>query len=479
MNAQVEKVSVKTEATGGTALVWLRNDLRVQDNPALAYALRQHPSALCLYIDTTDWSHPPASAWWLRGALQDLSRQIDGRLLYLQGEERPVLEGVLREYDISAVYWNRRYEPGLRERDAVFKQDLRARGIKVASFPGNLLFEPWEVTKGDGSPYRVFTPFYKAARAMGFIDPHAGVSVSALDCLLEVPASSAERINGLSTLEWMQGFAEAWTPTRAAALQRLQDFADGALGRYDEQRNLPGIDGCSRLSPWLHFGQISPREITHRLKDLANAEPYVRELLWREFAHVILYHWPESVGEPMDRRFEFMPWRDDPQGLQRWQRGLTGVPLVDAGMRELWQTGFMHNRVRMVVASFLTKHLLIDWREGARWFEYTLVDADVANNRMGWQWCAGSGVDAAPYFRIFNPVSQGQRFDKDGEYVRHWVPELNELPSKWIHDPWEAPPEVLKQASLQLGVDYPRPLLDLKMGRERALAAWDALKSQP
>jgi deoxyribodipyrimidine photo-lyase len=218
------------------------------------------------------------------------------------------------------------------------------------------------------------------------------------------------------------------------------------------------------------------REIAQQLQGRPHAEPFLRELMWREFANTVIYHWPQSASEPMDRRFERMPWREDIEELQTWREGRTGIPLVDAGMRELWQTGFMHNRVRMLVASFLSKHLLIDWREGARWFEYTLLDADMPNNRMGWQWCAGSGVDAAPYFRIFNPVLQGQRFDPEGEYVRRWVPELGALHAKWIHRPWEAPAQMLEAAEVALGVDYPLPIIDLKVGRERALSAWAAIK---
>jgi len=447
--------------------VWFRNDLRLQDNPALAYALRNHACVLCVYVDTIDWSDPPANAWWLREALRDLSQQLDQRLLFLRGEEQAVLQSLVAENPaLEAVYWNRRYEPPLREQDAAFKQWLRERGLKVASFPGNLLFEPWEINKADGSPYRVFTPFYKAARSVGYVEPHPDALAQDLQKVIGVSPASREAIAALPQRAWMRGFADHWEPTRAAGMQRLVKFSEMSLRDYDERRHIPGVSGCSRMSPWLHFGQISPREIAALLKPLPDAEPYLRELVWREFAHYILYHWPDSVDSPMDDRFKAMPWRDAPDELRRWQQGQTGIPLVDAGMRELWHTGFMHNRVRMVVASFLTKHLMIDWREGARWFEYTLLDADLANNRMGWQWCAGSGVDAAPYFRVFNPALQGERFDPDGVYVRRWVPELAQLRGKQLHRPWN-PGKGAKRIA-----NYPSPLVGLDEGRQRALQQW-------
>jgi len=461
----------------GCVLCWLRNDLRLDDNPALAYALRNHASVLCLYIDEQPpGDGPPAAAWWLRAALLDLSDQLDGRLLYRSGDAREVIAQLCAERQIEAVYWNRRYEPDLRERDAVIKSWLKEQGVGVASFPGNLLFEPWEIAKADGSPYRVFTPFYKAALRQGPMPPHPAIDSDALQRLAEVPEESRRAIESLPQRAWMEGFGEYWQPTRSGAWAQLDAFIDTALSGYADARNLPAVPGCSRISPYLHFGQISPREIAVRVAGLPGAEDYLRELIWREFAHAILYHWPGSLDAPMDRRFAKMPWRNDPRALQAWQQGRTGIPLVDAGMRELWQTGFMHNRVRMVVASFLTKHLLIDWREGARWFEYTLLDADMANNRMGWQWCAGSGVDAAPYFRIFNPVSQGQRFDAQGEYVRRWVPELAGLPAKCLHQPWDAPPNVLSEAGVVPGDSYPMPLIDLKAGRDRALGIWESIR---
>lgn len=459
-----------------TALLWLRNDLRIPDNPALAYALRTYAAVLCVYINPMVPDNPPANAWWLREALLDFSTQLQDRLLYLEGDEAEQIESLLEQYEFAAVCWNRRFEPELRERDAKLKQTLKDSGMRVASFAGNLLFEPWEISKADESPYRVFTPFYKAALAKGEALPYEAPGAADLKRLVQVGDDSRARIEMLPSQPWMEPFAEHWTPTRAGVEQRLAIFAEKAMADYAGGRDVPAEDNCSRLSPWLHHGQIGAREVAALVRGKEGAEPFVRELVWREFAHYIIYHWPHTENEPMDQRFEKMQWQSDGAALRAWQRGQTGIPLVDAGMRELWQTGIMHNRVRMVVASLLTKHLLIDWRKGAEWFEYTLLDADTASNRMGWQWCAGSGVDAAPYFRIFNPVAQGERFDKEGRYVRRWVPELEGLPDKWLHNPWEAPAEVLRDASVELGKTYPRPIIDLKKGRERALQIWSSIK---
>lgn len=466
-----------SEMRKGRALVWFRNDLRLKDNPALAYALRHHESVLCAYIDeSAESGDPAANRWWVRGALIDLDDQLFGRLFYRQGVARAMLGELIDRYQVDAVYWNRRYEPQAREQDTAIKAWLKDSGFRVASFMGNLLSEPWEVTKPDGGPYRVFTPYYKALLKYGLAEPQDEAPAIEEGGLLEPEKSAREALEALPLRDWMADFAESWQPTREAALATLEAFADGVMAGYPEQRNLPSVRGCSRLSPYLHFGQLSPREVVRRVARLEGAEAFVRELIWREFGHYVLFHWPDSLDQPMDRRFEAVPWRDDAEGLAAWKLGLTGIPMVDAGMRELWHTGYMHNRVRMVVASLLTKHLLIDWREGADWFEYTLLDADLANNRMGWQWCAGSGVDAAPYFRIFNPVSQGERFDPNGDYVRRWVPELSRLPDKWLHKPWEAPEAILAAAGVGLGRDYPRPLVDLKAGRERALKVWERIK---
>lgn len=460
-----------------TAIVWIRNDFRIEDNPALAYALRNHKAVLCLYIDKTDWTKPSASEWWLHNAIVDFSDLINERLLVLEGDEKSIFESLFHSHKFTAVYWNRRYEPILKEIDKNIKIWLKSNNIFVESFPGNYLIEPWEVTKLDGSPYRVFTPFYRAVMKHGLSDPYKNILKKELDKLVKIDYQKYFSKRKSCIPEWMENFGDSWKPTAAEGKKIFSQFADKIMPDYEEGRNFPAKNFCSKLSPWLHHGQISARHIAKNCQKLSYSESFLRELVWREFANYVMFHYPDTAHESMDKRFDKMPWLEDKQGFEAWRKGRTGIPLVDAGMRELWTTGFMHNRVRMVVASFLTKHLMIDWRKGADWFEKTLLDADLSSNRMGWQWCAGSGVDAAPYFRIFNPTSQGLRFDAQGAYVKKWVPELKSLPAKWVHNPWEAPPEVLKEAKVEIGFTYPNPIVDLKFGRERALAAWSTIKN--
>ncbi|MBU0551777.1 DNA photolyase family protein [Myxococcota bacterium] len=464
-------------STGGLALYWLRDDLRLSDNPALSYALRHHASTLCVYIEPPiDEDDPPAQVWWRREALLDLSAQLGDRLIYRVGQPRQVLEALLHTHPIEAVYWNRRYAPSDQAADSAIKAWLRGAGLRAHSSPGDLLLEPWTVRKADDTPYRVFTPFFNAARRHGLMPPSPSVTTAALSRLVKPTTSPQAAIARLPQRPWMAKLAVEAQPTRAAALEALDRFAVDLIGAYAVDRDRLAQAATSQLSPYLRFGQISPREVVARVQGLAGAEAFIRELIWRDFSYYVMYHWPDSLENNMDKRFDRMEWHHDPDILSAWRLGQTGIPMVDAGMRSLWQAGRIHNRARMIVASFLTKHLLIDWREGARWFEYTLLDADLAINRMNWQWCAGSGVDAAPYFRIFNPTAQGQRFDPQGDYVRRWVPALSALPAKWVHQPWAAPPEVLAQAGVRLGRDYPRPIVDLKAGRLRALSLWGQIK---
>jgi deoxyribodipyrimidine photo-lyase len=468
------------------AVVWFRRDLRLRDNPALAHALANHERVVALYVhaphEDEPWSLGAASRWWLHHALADLDRQLRGRLVLRRGSSVDELCRLVDSAGAAAVYWNRLYEPAAIARDTAIKRDLRARGIAAESFAAALLFEPWRVLNRQGKPFRVFTPFWKQLLAQGL--PKNPVSVGQP----EVDNAVVDRTQGfggvalaeldlLPNIGWDQGISAAWRVSREAAEARLDEFVATELERYDTGRDLPATDQVSRLSPYLHFGQIGPREIVAACRDAGGAaSPFLRELGWREFAAYQLYHFPSTCDEPLDGRFERFAWREDAQQLAAWQRGMTGVPLVDAGMRQLWQTGWMHNRVRMIVASFLTKNLLLPWQQGARWFWDTLVDADLASNTLGWQWTAGCGADAAPYFRVFNPVLQGERFDKDGAYVRRWLPELDALADRWVHQPWAAPADVLRKAGIRLGGNYPAPLVDLKASRERALAAWGAIR---
>lgn len=463
------------------ALCWFRNDLRNTDNPALHYATRQHQKVLCLYINTgpeKPSEKPPdlaASAWWQQHAIVDLAKQLNGKLLYRRGEPKQVLQDVIQQHNVTAVYWNRAYDPASIQRDSAIKSWLKAQDITTRSFAGSVLFEPWQILKSDGTPYRVFTPFYKACQAKGLLSamPLPTIDTASLkpvDFDRQAVMADAPQKN------WAGAFSQHWQATREAGLEQLASFIQDNMPKYAKARDFPGKPGISRLSPYLHFGQISVREIAAACYAKTGHEPYLRQLVWRDFAHHILYHWPDTIDQPMDERFANFTWRHDAVQLNAWKKGQTGIPMVDAAMRELWHTGYMHNRTRMLVASLLSKHLLIDWRKGAEWFMYTLLDADLANNTMGWQWVAGCGVDAAPYFRIFNPVAQGERFDAQGNYVRHWVPELKQLPDEYLHAPWNAPAETLHAAGVQLGKNYPQPIVDLAEGRKQALAQWESIK---
>jgi deoxyribodipyrimidine photo-lyase len=386
------------------------------------------------------------------------------------------------------VYWNRRYEPAIRARDETIKNALSGMGCDAMSFNASLLFEPWEAATKQGNPYQVFTPFWKACLAGD--EPAESLPAPAkIPAPKDWPASLELKALGLEpAIDWAGGIRSAWTPGEAGAARNLESFLEDTVLNYSDDRDRPDRSGTSRLSPHLHFGEIGPRQIWTSLRSQlagsskkgvnTGAEKFLAEIGWREFSYHLLYHYPHVPNENLRERFNAFPWVKNEDTLRAWQTGRTGYPIVDAGMRELWATGWMHNRVRMIVASFLTKDLLIHWVEGARWFWDTLVDADLASNTQGWQWTAGCGADAAPYFRIFNPVSQGERYDPDGEYVRRWVPELKGLPAKWVHKPWEAPVAVKHDASITLGRTYSEPIVDHAQARVRALEAYGAIKGR-
>jgi deoxyribodipyrimidine photo-lyase len=466
------------------AVVWFRRDLRLSDNPALSAALHEHRQILPVYVAEPEeqggWAPGAASNWWLHHALSDLSSALDGRLLICRGPALETLQALVATTGAATIYWNRCYEPAAIERDTRIKQAMRDAGTRVDSHNAALLFEPWTVSNRQGLPFRVFTPFWKHLLSVG-LPAKALASPDLAGRLVDIApldGHSVDELGLLPTIPWDEGLAANWVPSRDGAVARLDEFLATALGRYEDGRDLPAEPWVSRLSPYLHFGQLGPREIVAATgRGARGAAAFLRELGWREFAYHQLYHFPHTTDAPLDARFESFPWRDADDDLAAWQAGRTGIPLVDAGMRQLWHTGWMHNRVRMIAGSFLVKNLLLPWQAGARWFWDTLVDADLASNSMGWQWVAGSGADAAPYFRVFNPVLQGQRFDTRGRYVRQWVPELEALPDKWLHCPWEAPQAVLDEAGIRLGETYPRPLVDLKASRVRALEAWAAIKN--
>jgi deoxyribodipyrimidine photo-lyase len=456
------------------AIFWFRRDLRLTDNPGLCAALEAAESVLPVYIwspeDEGEWAPGGASRWWLHQSLAALDEDLrakGSRLLVRSGAAGESLEKLVADTGAAGVFWNRLYEPALVERDTAIKVQLRDEGIEAHSCKAALLHEPWELATGKGDPYRVFTPFWKAALQRPDPGPPQPAPAD-LKAPRRWPAGEPlEALGLMPRIRWYSGLAEGWTPGEVGALARLDDWCGARLGDYAEQRNRPDRDGSSALSPHLHHGELSPRQAWHaaaaRCSELSERgiESWLRELGWREFAHHVLYHFPRTPTEPMYEKYAGFPWREDHEAmLEAWQQGRTGIPIVDAGMRQLWATGWMHNRVRMVVASLLVKNIRAPWQAGARWFWDTLVDADLANNTMGWQWTAGSGADAAPYFRIFNPVTQGQKFDPDGAYVKRWVPELADVPAEVIHQPSGGPAK-----------GYPAPIVDLKQTREDALAA--------
>jgi deoxyribodipyrimidine photo-lyase len=457
-------------------LVWFRQDLRLSDNPALRAAVQSGQPLVCLYVldDTTpgDWAWGGASRWWLHHSLHALDKSLKahgGRLILRLGAADKIVPQMVHETGTDSVMWNRCYEPANVMRDTALKKRLCDDGISVQSFNGALLYEPWELkTKSGGKPFRVFTPYWNAMRAAGDIaKPHP--APRKMTFYGDVKSDSLKDWKLLPIKpDWAKGFD--WTPGEAAAHDALYDFLDD-IGDYKSARDLPDRDGTSRLSPHLHWGEISPRQVWHAVRARHHSEgneTYLKELGWREFCAQLLFHNPDLPTKPLDTRFEKFQWRDSKKDFHAWKRGQTGIPIVDAGMRQLWQTGWMHNRVRMIVASLLIKHLGIHWRRGEEWFWDCLVDADLASNAANWQWVAGCGADAAPFFRIFNPVLQGEKFDPKGDYVRAFVPELKTVPDKFIHKPWDAP---------QPPDNYPAPIVDLAEGRDRALKAFKALKA--
>ncbi|SMG00756.1 cryptochrome/photolyase family protein [Burkholderia singularis] len=480
-------------------VVWFRDDLRVADNPALAHAAASGHPVVCVYVYDPQPRNirPPGAAarWWLHESLRELDVSLaamGGQLTVLRGPEQQTIEAFAVKIGAIKVCWNRRYSAAQRETDAAIKSALKERGMAVLTFNGHLLREPWTVATQDARPYQVFSAYWRAARH----DYRAEEPLPAprhID-FFPVPEDVSAQVKDLSALalqpcapDWAGGLRATWQCGEQAAQRQLESFLARALAGYASGRDNPAMTATSRLSPYLRFGNLSVRQVWHAARSAARPRSsssaadasvgkFLDELGWREFSYYLLYHFAPLHQVNFKRQFDAMPWCTDAGELRAWQRGETGYPLVDAGMRELWHTGWMHNRVRMVVASFLVKHLLIDWRDGEAWFWDTLVDADEASNPANWQWVAGSGADAAPYFRIFNPVLQGQKFDPDGNYVRRWVPELSRLPGESIHAPWLAQSAQLTAASVRLGHDYPQPIVAHQYARERALAALDNMR---
>ena len=471
-------------------IVWFRQDLRLYDNPALLSAA-QAGDILPVYIlddiNAGEWAMGAASRVWLHQSLKKLNQSLDGKLLLLCGDAETLIPRLVADSGATAVHWNRCYEPWRISRDQKIKTALTASGIYVESTNGSLLWEPWTITKNDGSPYKVYSPYFKRGclSAVDSIRPvvSAPKSISFLPRNKAIKSLSVDELNLQPAVAWDAGIHNAWDVGEDAGHEKLTALIDRRLEGYKQGRDFPAMDSTSRLSPYLHFGELSPHQVWSQVCqadpfDDGDLSHYLAELGWREFSYYLLFHWPTLPDQPFQSKYKAFPWGTDNEGLEEWQQGKTGFPIIDAGMRELWQTGFMHNRVRMIVASFLIKNQLIHWHHGERWFWDCLVDADLASNSASWQWVAGSGADASPYFRIFNPLLQSEKFDADGDYLVRYVPELKGLPKKYRHKPWEAPDDILKAAGIELGVDYPHPMLDLKVTRERALGALKAMNDQ-
>jgi deoxyribodipyrimidine photo-lyase len=457
-----------------TAIVWLRNDLRLLDNPALSHACNKHKNIIIVYIYDDkiggDYKIGSASKWWLHHSLASLAKDVN--LVIRKGVALNVLKDVIIESEAAAVYWNRCYEPFSIERDTKIKSYLTEHEIECESFNGSLLFEPWEIKTKVGGRYSVYTPFWKACLEKG-VD-RSVLKIPKIHSSKLVKSDSLDSLKLLPTKpNWAGGISEHWKPGEKNAIKLLDEFIDDALSKYSDGRNFPALSTTSRLSPHLRFGEISPLYIWHKIHALyathrsltKEGAKFLSEIGWREFSYHLLFHFPDMPYKNFKPQFDKFEWNEDAKALKSWQKGMTGFPIVDAGMRELWHTGYMHNRVRMIVASFLIKDLFIDWRVGQQWFWDTLVDADLANNSCSWQWVAGSGADAAPYFRIFNPVLQGEKFDPEGVYVRKWVPELAELTNKFVHKPWLNPKRM----------NYPKPIVDHDYCRKLALQKYKQL----
>ena len=466
---------------------WFRQDLRLEDNPSLCQAIskgRVLPIYILDDINSAEDKLGSASRWWLHHSLVSLNKSLEGKLSIYSGDALEIIKDITKKHNISSVSWNRCYEPWRINRDKKIKIELEKSGVEVNTFNGSLLWEPFNILKSDGTPYKVFSPYYRKG-CLNAAPPRKPLNKPDLGSLIDVTEQSLS-VNDLDLIpkiKWFDQMENLWAPGEDGAIKKLHEFLDNGLLGYKEGRNFPSQKNVSQLSPHIHLGEISPNKVWYSAqlkesvdgieKDLAH---FLSELGWREFSYNLLYHFPSLPRENLQKKFDNFPWQKNEKFSEKWKKGLTGYPIVDAGMRELWQTGYMHNRVRMIVGSFLVKNLLLHWHEGEEWFWDCLIDADLASNSASWQWVAGSGADAAPYFRIFNPISQGIKFDPEGEYTKKFLPELKDLPIKYLYNPWEAPADILEQANVKLGENYPEPIVDLKESREKALNAFDQIR---
>ncbi len=476
-------------------ILWFRQDLRVSDNPALLEACKAGrilPIYILDNVNSGKWQMGAASKVWLHHSLEKLNQSLSGNLKLFCGDAKIIIDSLVKETGSKKIFWNRCYEPWRISRDKEIKEALKDKGVEAISTNGSLLWEPWRIVKQDGTPYKVFTPYFKKG-CLQAEPPRLPLKKTKKIIFFEheiEKACSLQQLELMPSLSWGNEIIAHWNVGEIAAQKKIKTFIKKKLRIYSSEtqgRDFPAQCSTSRLSPHLHFGEVSPHQIWHSVQNevkqhnLLDEEyfHFLSEIGWREFSYYLLYHWPTLPEKPFNKKYQDFPWitKNIKTDLAKWQKGATGFPIIDAGMRELWQTGTMHNRVRMIVASFLVKNQLISWHEGGEWFWDCLFDADLASNSASWQWVAGCGADASPYFRIFNPVTQSEKFDSEGEYIKTYCPELTALPSKYIHKPWQATEEALMKANIRLGVDYPKPMLDLKATRERALDMNKKLKT--
>ena len=468
-------------------IMWFRQDLRLNDNPALIEANNSGFKILPVYIlddvNSSNWKIGSASRWWLNESLKKLNDSLNHNLCFMNGDSIKCFSNLINTYNVNSVYFNKCYEPWRKQCDERIINFLSSKGINYFQANGSLLFEPESAMKEDGTPYKVFTPYYRKGCLQNSPEPRIPLEVPKNIKFLKHEELRLEELELLPKKNWYKNFKDDWSPGENGAREKLNQFLQLGINDYKDGRNFPSKKNVSRLSPHLHHGEISPNTVWYEVKEKAetmdsyrDADHYLSELGWREFSYNLLNFFPYLPKENLQKKFDNFPWEENNELLIKWQKGETGYPIVDAGMRELWKTGYLHNRVRMIVGSFLVKNLLLHWHHGQEWFWETLVDADLANNSASWQWVSGSGADAAPYFRIFNPVTQGEKFDPNGDYIKHYIPELKNLNGKFLYAPWEAPESVLQAANIELGKNYPNPIVDLKLSREKALAAFEKLK---
>ena len=460
------------------SIVWFRNDLRITDNAVINYCLENKRKVLPIYIYDPSTSLGSASKWWLKHSLISLNKSLKGNLIVIEGDPNKTLLDLVNKNGIKEILWNERYSKDDVNQDNEIMNILKNHDVRGVTFHSCLLKNPQNTLKKDATPFRVYTPFYKQQyQDMTYeLFDYNTEEIDYIDC------NDNEQISKIldvatKTEKWHEKLLDKWSPGEAGAQKKLKVFLSNGLNGYSEGRNRPDKQHTSMLSPHIRFGEISIREIAKSLENVntEDAEIFYKELVWREFSYHLLYHFPHLVDTNLQKKFDNFKWLNNQDHLERWQKGMTGYPIIDAGMRQLWQTGYMHNRVRMIVGSFLVKNLMIHWKYGQEWFWDTLVDADIASNSASWQWVAGTGADAAPYFRIFNPVTQSKKFDPNGDYIKKYVPELKNIPSKYIHLPSEIDNKSLVSYGVEIGKDYPSPVVDLSVSRDRALSAFKKL----